>query len=186
MSIIQKLIRFYEKHRIKLVAGLIVIIILAIALQLYIFFNEKIYEEDMKFEYASWTETCDGTVYTQEDNETFCKTCFEKGGDECNWPFDMNITITKVDQVVKTGGEIHCYTILDGVNKYVESGSYYGLENSSLFTWEVIDSTKNHTIEFCCGIQRESPIATLLNLEKKWPQACIKTAAKPKCINEKE
>lgn len=179
-----KIVNFYQTHRIKLIISLIIFIIAALTLQLYIFFAEKINEEDMKFEFASWTETCDGTEYTFEDNATFCSSCFEQGGKECNWPFDMNITVSKVEKAIKTGGEVHCYTILDNVNLYTEYGSYYGLDNNSLFTWEVIDSRKGHVVEFCCGIQRESPIATLINLEKKWPQACIKAEVGPKCIPE--
>jgi hypothetical protein len=138
----------------------------------------------MHFEFLRWTETCNNKVYNPEDMKAFCNTCFEQGGAKCNWPLDMNITVSKVERTVRTGAEMHCFSIIDGINYYTEKGSYYGLTNDSLFTWNVIDSTKSHTVEFCCGIQRQSPIATFFNIEKKWPEACINQSVGPRCIPE--
>jgi len=181
-KIIEKIVGYYQKHRIKLIIGLILVIIISISLQLYVFLNESIMQDDMHFDYMGWTQTCNNKVYNPEDMLAFCNTCFEQGGAKCNWPLDMNITVAKVERTLRTGGEVHCFNIIDGVNYYTEKGSYYGLTNSSLFTWQVIDSTKPHTVEFCCGIQRENPIATFIGIEKKWPQACIKQDIEPRCI----
>jgi hypothetical protein len=178
---LNNLLKIYEKHKTLLIVVLILFIAIALFFQLYMFFEEKINEKDMRFDYFGWTESCDGTVYTIDDHNTFCQKCYDEGGAECNWPLDMNITVTKVEQTINTGGEVHCYTILDGVNLYFEKGSYYGLENNSLFTWEVVDATKPHSVNFCCGVQRDSPIATLLGFEKKWPQSCITNSVPAKC-----
>lgn len=184
MKIINKLIEYYEGHRIKLIIVLIIFIMLALSLQLYIFFNEEISQDDMYFESLMWTETCDDRVYDPQEKVAFCNTCFEQGGEKCNWPLDMNIIVQNFERTINTGGEVHCFSIIDGVNYYTEKGSYYGLTNSTLFTWQVIDSTKPHTVEFCCGIQRETPITNFLGIEKKWPQACVIKDIEPRCIPE--
>ena len=182
MKMFDDIIRYYEKHKIRLILGLILFIAVALSLQLYIFFNEKISEDDMYFDRFGWTETCDDRVYDPQERIDFCNTCLELGGDECDWPLDMNIIVSKVERTVNTGGEMHCFSIIDGVNYYTEKGSYYGLTNNTLFTWQVLDSTMPHTVEFCCGIQRETPIANLPGIEKKWPQACIIKEIGPWCV----
>ena len=178
---IRFLSEFYRKHKIKLIIALIVFIAICLAAQLYLFFNEKLDENDLKFESIVWSEFCDGKIYTPEEKEEFCQKCLEQGGEECLWPLDMNIEIKKVEGTRRTGGEVHCYIIIDDVNYYKEKGSYYGVVNKSLFTWQKLDASKPHTIEFCCGIERETAVTNILMLEKKWPQACVKEEVQPRC-----
>ncbi|HJX05482.1 MAG TPA: hypothetical protein VJ461_02135 [Candidatus Nanoarchaeia archaeon] len=176
-----KLFELYQRHKAKLIIALVIIIIASISFELYMFFNEKIKEGDLGFELFGWSESCEGTNYTLEDKEAFCQNCSENGGEACLWPLDMMISIGKVDVTRATGGEVHCYLVIDGVNYYREKGSYYGITNSSLFTWQKLDARASHDIEFCCGIERESALTNLLSLRKKWPQACIERAVMPRC-----
>ncbi|MGY4884710.1 MAG: hypothetical protein ACP5NZ_03995 [Nanobdellota archaeon] len=166
-----------------LTISIIIIILLGIITQLIIFYSEKITSEDLKYEFVQWSEYCDGRVYSQEEKETFCNACFNKNG-KCEWPLDMNISIGKLKRTLNTNGEIHCFFKIDNINYYTEKGSYYGITETPLFTWQLLDSTKSHTIEFCCGIDRQSVITTLFHLEKNIEQGCITSSIQPRCINE--
>jgi hypothetical protein len=178
---------FYKKHKVKLIILLIAFVVIMLVVQLLLFFNENIEEKDMAFESISWSEACDGTVYTPEQKADFCQKCLaakgkaEDAGEACLWPLDMYLHIGKVEVTKSTGGEVHCYIIIDGVNYYTEKGRYFGLDNSSLFNWERLDASKSHKVEFCCGINRESALTTILNLEKQWPQACVTEEVGPRC-----
>jgi len=174
---------FNSKRKNLLTLILIILIFLGIGSQFIIFYSERMTSEDLKYESVGWSENCDGTVYSASDKEIFCKGCFE-GTKTCNWPLDMNINIGKVKKTLNTQGEIHCFFKIDNINYYTEKGSFYGITETQLFTWQLLDASKNHTVEFCCGIDRESIIKTLFHLEKDIEQGCITTPVPPRCSNE--
>ena len=182
MKKIDKIKNFYEKHKVKLIITLVAFVILSLALQLYLLHREKLNEEDIIFKDLSWSKFCDEQVYTEQDRIDFCNNCSDEGGDACVWPLDMTIVIERVDNIIRTGGEVHCYLVINGVNYYYEKGKYYGVFNQTLFTWDLLDASRGHHVEVCCGIERYSPIATLVGLEKKWPQACVEKEVEPRCI----
>ena len=164
----------------QLIIFLITFIIINLLFQVYLFYSEVLTTEDIKFEFLHWSEYCDGRFYSLEEKIEFCDLC-NAGEDTCDWPLDMNITIEKADITSKTGGEVHCFVIIDGINYYHEKGKYYGITNSSFFTWEVLDATINHEVQFCCGIERETALTKIIQIEKKWPQACVSQEVKPRC-----
>lgn len=172
---------FYKTHKIKLIIALVVFILICLAAQLFIFYNERMVEGDLSFDYVMWSDICAGKIYTIEEKEGFCNNCSNDPSFNCQWPIDMQIRISKVETTIKTGGEIHCYLIIDGVNYYTEKGRYFGITNSSLFSWEVLPADKPHKVEFCCGIARESVLTTLFGMEKKWPQTCIEESVSKRC-----
>jgi hypothetical protein len=178
----EKLKEFYEKNKIELIILLILFIFLCICFELFLFYNEKIEKKDLKFIFLQWSEYCDGKNYTLQEKTDFCNLCFKDGGKNCDWPLDMNFTIDKVKKTISTKGEVHCFLIVDGINYYKEKGSFYGLTEQDLFTWEKLDASKSHKIEFCCGIQRESLITNMFRLEKELNQACIEKSAEPRCV----
>lgn len=177
----EKIKIFYRKHKKKLIGFLVIFILFCLLLHFYLFFNEKLNEDDLQFESLEWSESCEGKNYTAKEKEGFCQKCLVAGGKECDWPLDMNISIEKVERTIKTGGEIHCYIIVDNVNYYTEKGSYYGITENLFFTWQLLDASKPHIVEFCCGIERANPLSNFLRLEKKWPQACIREEIKERC-----
>ena len=179
----EKINLFYTKKKNLLIIILTIIILLGISSQFIIFYSEKMTSKDLIYKSAGWTESCEGTVYNSTDKEIFCKACLEKTG-KCDWPVDMNISIGKVKMTLKTNGEIHCFFKIDNINYYTEKGSYYGITETSLFTWQVLDASKPHTIEFCCGIDRQSAITTIFHLEKNIEQGCIITSVPVRCSNE--
>jgi hypothetical protein len=174
---------FYTKRKNVLVTILIIIIFLGVSSQLIIFYSEKITSKDLSYNSVGWTESCAGTIYNSTDKEIFCKGCIEKT-EKCDWPLDMNINIGKVKRTLKTNGEIHCFFKIDDINYYTEKGSYYGITETSLFTWQLLDASKSHKVEFCCGIDRQSVITTIFHLEKNIEQGCIITSVPPRCSNE--
>jgi hypothetical protein len=159
---------------------LIIIICLGILSQVIIFYAEKITSEDLKYESTKWSEYCDGRIYSSEEKEIFCEGCFNGTG-KCDWPLDINITIGKVKRTLKTNGEVHCFFKIDNINYYTEKGSYYGVTEPSLFTWQLLDASKEHAVEFCCGIQRDSIITVLFHSEKDIEQGCVVTSVPPRC-----
>ena len=176
--------RFFERHKVKLIAGLATFIILSVSLQLYLFYKETLYEEDIVFADLSWSEFCDGTAYNEEDRITFCQECEEQGGKACEWPLDMTILIDRVPDIIRTGGEVHCYLVINDINYYHDRGKYYGVINETLFTWEVLDATKKYNVEVCCGIERQTGVVAIFRVTKKWPQACVYKEALPRCYIE--
>lgn len=170
----------YIKKKNTFTLILIIIIFLGILSQVIIFYSEKITSEDLEYESAQWSEYCDGKIYSQEEKEVFCKECFNGTG-KCDWPLDMNINIEKVKRTLKTNGEIHCFFKIDNINYYTEKGSYYGITESPLFTWQLLDASKSHIIEFCCGIQRDSIMTMIFHSEKTIEQGCIITSVSKRC-----
>jgi hypothetical protein len=159
---------------------LVIIVFLGILSQVIIFYSEKITSKDLKYESVRWSEYCDGRTYSSEEKEIFCERCFNGTG-KCDWPLDMNITIEKVKRTLKTNGEVHCFFKIDDINYYTEKGSYYGITEPSLFTWQLLDASKNHAVEFCCGIQRDSIMTIIFHSEKNIEQGCIITSVLPRC-----
>lgn len=174
----EKIKRFYKKNKKKIIAALVAFIIICIILQIGIFYLEKLTEKDLKFNFLQWSESCDGKNYTLKEKEDFCRNC-SRGGN-CLWPLDMNFTIGKVKRTFMTGGEIHCYIIVDDINYYYEKGSYYGITEEELFTWVLEDASKPHKVEFCCGIERLT-LLDMFGMEKKWPQTCVEKEIKARC-----
>jgi hypothetical protein len=172
---------FYKKNKIELIALFFLFIFLCISIELYLFYNEKITKKDLNFIFLQWSEYCDGKNYTLQEKTDFCNKCFNETND-CKWPLDMNFTINKVKRTIMTGGEIHCYLIVDTVNYYTNKGSFYGITESALFTWEKLDASKAHEVGFCCGIQRQSWLTNIFMLEKPLDQACVKKEVTPRCI----
>jgi len=179
----KKINLFFAKRKNLLKLVLIIILFLGIVSQAIIFYTEKITSEDLKYDSVLWSEYCDGKIYSLEEKQQFCGACLDKT-DTCDWPLDINISIGKVKRTLNTNGEVHCFFKIDGINYYTEKGSYYGISETPLFTWHVIDSSKQHTIEFCCGIERESIMTTIFHLEKNIEQGCITTSVQPRCTNE--
>jgi hypothetical protein len=176
----KKINLFYTKRKKLLIGILIAIILLGISSQLIMFYSEKINSEDLIYESVGWSEYCEGDIYSPEDKEIFCKACLNGTG-TCDWPLDINISIGKIKRTLKTNGEIHCFFKINNINYYTEKGSYYGVTETSLFTWQVLDALKPYTVEFCCGIDRESIITTIFHLEKNIEQGCITTSVQPRC-----
>ena len=148
--------------------------------EVYLFF-EKIKERDMDFDKILWSDSCDGMEYTQEELDFFCESCLN-GSEKCNWPLDIYLSINKLERIRKRGDSVHCYFIMDGVNEYHVGGKYYGVTESPFFTWYVLDARENHEIQFCCGIERNTFLYSLLGVEKKWPQSCIQKEVNKKCV----
>jgi len=157
---------------------------ISFALQLFLFYNESMKEKDIRFDSMGWTEVCAGKIYTITDKNEFCNNCYHNTSFKCEFPVDMNIYVDKVRGVVSTGGEVHCFFIIDGINYLTENGRYFGLTNDSLFTWQVLRADTNHTIELCCGIDRSSALTTILGLEKDMQQACISRQIDKRCGDE--
>jgi hypothetical protein len=179
----KKINLIYTKRKNLFTLILIIIIFLGIASQLVLFYSEKMTSGDLKYDFVQWSEYCDGRIYSPEEKHDFCTACFNKSG-KCEWPLDMNISISKIKRTLNTDGEVHCFFKIDNINHYTEKGSFYGITETPLFTWQLLDASKSHTIEFCCGIDRESVIATLFHLEKNIEQGCIITSVPPRCLNE--
>ena len=164
---------FYEKHKAKVIITIIFIVLIGLAIQLYLYYYESMHDYDIRMDSIEWSETCAGKIYTVEEKSEFCSRCYNDPGFECRWPLDMNIFISRVDSVRATAGEVHCFFIIDNINYYTEKGSFYGLENNSLFTWQLLLANADHDVQFCCGINRESALATIFGLDKDLKQACI-------------
>jgi len=175
----EKIKKFYKENKKTIIIVLAVFVIICIALQVCIFYLEKLTEKDLQFNYLQWSESCDGKNYTLKEKREFCNNC-SRGGN-CLWPLDMDFTIGKVKRTRMTGGEIHCYMVVDDVNYYSEKGSYYGITEENLFTWVLEDASEPHKIEFCCGIERLT-LLDIVGIEKKWPQACVGKEIKARCI----
>jgi len=158
---------------------LFVVVAAGIIIQISMFYLERLDSSDYYFEDVSWSEYCDGRNYTIEEKEEFCQGCFSSGN--CSWPLDIRLHVNKARKILSTGGEIHCLAIIDDINYYIGKGSYYGVTNTSFFTWYLLDADKSHDIEFCCGIERDSAVTKILNMHKKWPQSCIKTHVEERC-----
>jgi hypothetical protein len=175
------LTKFYKKNKIELIALLFLLMGLCILLELYLFYNEKLNEKDLNFIFLQWSEYCDGKNYTLQEKTDFCNKCFNETND-CKWPLDMNFTINKVKRTRLTGGEVHCFLIIDDIDYYKKKGSFYGLTEESLFTWEKLDASKSHKVKFCCGIQRQSWLTDIFMMEKPLDQACVEKKVTPRCI----
>jgi len=160
----------------KLLYILIGVAIISLVAQFFLFKDENMTEENIDIEYIQWSEYCDGKIYTENEKTDFCNNCTD-----CDWPLDMMIHFDQADYVRKTGGEIHCYFVIDGINYYHEKGRYFGIENQSFFTWEKLNAKEGHNIELCCGIERETVLSKLFGIEKKWPQACKSGEVGPRC-----
>lgn len=176
----KKQISFFKERKNLITILVVAIIFLGILSQAIIFYVEKITSGDLKYVSVSWSEYCDGKIYTLEEKQAFCNACLD-GTETCDWPLDINVSVGKVERTLKTNGEIHCFLKIDEVNYYREKGSYYGVTEPSLFTWQVIDASKPHNIQFCCGIERESLMNTIFHLEKSIEQGCIATSIPPRC-----
>ena len=176
-----ELIHNNKKKNLTLI--LIIILFLGISSQAIMFYSEKMTSKDLIYESVGWSEYCEGDIYSPEDKEIFCKACLNGTG-TCNWPLDMNISVEKLKRTLKTNGEMHCFFKIDNINYYTEKGSYYGVTETPLFTWQVLDASRPHTVEFCCGIDRESIMNTLFHLEKNIEQGCILTSVPSRCTNE--
>lgn len=161
----------------------ILIVLLGILSQLFIFYYEKINSKDLSYESIEWSEYCDGDIYSTESKSIFCQGCIN-GTSTCNWPLDMNISVGKVKRTLKTKGEIHCFFKIDNINYYTEKGSYYGITEDTFFTWQLLDASKSHIVEFCCGIERESIMNLIFHIEKEIEQGCITASVQPRCQNE--
>lgn len=175
----KKINQIYKGNK-KIIASIIVMVILLLFLSEIFLFYEKINSEDINFDEIIWALGCDGRDYTIEEMNLFCGECLNGSG-KCGWPLDMNISINKLKRVIRTGGSVHCYFIFDGINEYYELGRYYGITESPFFTWQVLYADKNHEVELCCGIERNTFLYSLFGLEKKWPQSCIKKNVEKKC-----
>lgn len=179
----KKINSFNIKRKKFLTLFIATLIILGIFSQFILFYSEKIYPKDLTYNSVGWSEYCEGDIYSPENKQIFCQACIEKTG-KCDWPLDMNISIGKVKRTINTNGEVHCFFKIDNINYYTEKGSYYGVTETPLFTWQLLDASVNHKIEFCCGIDRESVVTTIFHLEKNIEQGCIITSVQPRCQNE--
>lgn len=175
-------IKFFQKQKKLMIILAIIVVVGGLLSQLLFLMTEKLTEKDFSFLSVQWTESCDGTNYTEQDRIEFCSNC--SSGGECLWPLDMLIEIERIDSIRRTGAEVHCYLAADGVNYYTEQGRYYGIENRTFFTWQQLDASRPHEVEFCCGIQRETFLSKLIGIEQKWPQACISSEVEARCKNE--
>ena len=170
----------YYKHKTLLIIILVGVIVAGLGIQLLLFFTEKVIEEDIMFERLEWSMACEGETFTQADVDKFCTACLENG-EECDWPLDMYFNINKIGRTRNTGGEMHCYLIIDDINYYTEKGSFFGVINKSFFTWQVLDTREAHTVELCCGIERQTAITNILGIYKSWPQACVQSRIEAWC-----
>ena len=158
-------------HKQKIIIGAIILATAMILLQYIYYSKEKLTAEDVIFSTLAWSEWCDGKVYTQEERDTFCAGCRING--TCSWPLDMTFTFPTIHRIINTGGELHCHQIIDGTNYYNEHGRYYGITNTSLFTWEVLNAAAHHTITLCCNIERTNILSTVFHAEGMNPQHCV-------------
>lgn len=152
----------------------VVVLLLLFLIQMTLFYSYNMTEQDISFQRLEWSEACDGKVYTAEEKKYFCGTCLS-GGD-CGWPLDMYFDIN----LAKPGWETHCLLELDGVN-YLERGRYYGITDSSFFTWQVTPANESHHIRLCCGVEKEMHLFWVIPIEKGWPQACVEKSIGPRC-----
>jgi hypothetical protein len=167
------------KHKLKFIIALIILITTGFLIQLYLFYNADLEENAIYTNFIQWSEYCDGKVYTAQEKADFCQSCFNKSG-KCEWPLDMNFTISSVDKIISSGAEIHCYLTIDNISLYKEKGSYFGITSKELFTWELLDATQPHEVEFCCESQAEN-IFSLLGLKTNSPQICTKKSVGSRC-----
>lgn len=171
----------YERYKNKAVIIGLIIIGLSLIAQVVISVQEKMKEEHLSIPNLEWSEKCDGKTYTEQEKQDFCNACLNRTG-TCDWPLDMIIRVENAETIIKTGGEVHCYQEIDGINYYQEKGRYYGITEKELFTWEVIDASKPHEVTFCCWIERKN-IATLFSIEQNMPIACTTRNTTPRCTS---
>jgi len=180
-KIINDIKKHYLKHQVLFFVIILGIVVLGFAIQLYLFYHERMYESDISLDAINWTDECTGKIYTIQEKNDFCNQCYNNKSFSCKWPLDMNLTIDRVRTVISTGGEVHCYFIIDNINYYTEKGSFYGLTDPKLFTWQVLLADVDHDIKFCCGIDRQSTVATIFSLQKNIEQACISRHVIKRC-----
>jgi hypothetical protein len=176
----KKLLDFYNRHKRMIILGVALFIIISISADILLFINEKLSKGSVVLESIGWSEYCDGRTYTLQEKNDFCVNC-TIGTGKCLWPLDFKLKVNDVGAIRATGAEVHCLMIIDNTNYYAEKGSYYGLTNESLFTWQLLNASQGHTAEFCCGIDRDTFISKLFNLKKSWEQDCVQKKVESRC-----
>jgi hypothetical protein len=154
-------------------------LLLLILIQLLIYYTESFEKEDISFISAEWSEKCEGKNYTAQEKKEFCDNCSH--GSECLWPLDMNMSINGAERIFNSGGETHCYFVIDNINYYKDNGKFFGIVEDVFFTWEILNASSQHHVEICCAIEREMLLSKLLSLNKKWKITCNEINVQPRC-----